>query len=323
MRIIDLMDTAHYVVERSARARQGEKVLIVTDTETSPLIGQALAAAAHMIGAVPVVATVLRLPYPAAEVPENVAAAVVGSEVTIAPASQPITHSKTIQEAIFRHHRRFVSMPGVTEYMMVAGASTVDPDLLEQLTKRVANALEDAHVIKAESLNGTSIEFSIEGRTVYPNYGVIAGDWGLAMFPDGEVSVAPVEESLNGTIVIDGYQLGVGALRELIRWTLRNGIVTNIDGGLEARALRRLVDMYGDTNTHRVGEFAVGTNPEAQLIGTAGEDKKMLGTIHFSLGDNILMGGQNQSKLHLDGVILSPTLSVDGKTLIENGVLRL
>ncbi|MEM2906113.1 MAG: aminopeptidase, partial [Candidatus Bathyarchaeia archaeon] len=277
----------------------------------------------HAGGAVPVVATVLRLPYPAAEVPENVAAAIAASEVTIAPASQPITHSRTIQEAISKHHRRFVSMPGITEHMMTAGASTVDHDTLESVTKATAEALKDARSVRAESRNGTSIEFSIEGRTVYPNYGVIAGDWGLAMFPDGEVSVAPVEDSLNGTIVVDGYQLGVGALRQPLRLTLRNGIVTSVEGGLEARALRRLIEAYGDVNTYRVGEFAIGTNPEAQLIGSAGEDKKMLGTIHFSLGDNLIMGGRNQSKLHLDGVVLFPSLHVDGETLIEDRVLKL
>jgi len=29
-----------------------------------------------------------------------------------------------------------------------------------------------------------------------------------------------------------------------------------------------------------------------------------------------------KSKLHLDGVILSPTMSVDGRPLIEDGTLR-
>jgi leucyl aminopeptidase (aminopeptidase T) len=43
----------------------------------------------------------------------------------------------------------------------------------------------------------------------------------------------------------------------------------------------------------------------------------------MSLGDDIDIGGELKSKLHLDGVMGRPTLVADGQTLIEDGQLRI
>ena len=48
-------------------------------------------------------------------------------------------------------------------------------------------------------------------------------------------------------------------------------------------------------------------------------DEYILGTLHFGLGTNIDVGGTIRSKIHLDGVILEPTLYVDGVKKIDNG----
>jgi leucyl aminopeptidase (aminopeptidase T) len=49
------------------------------------------------------------------------------------------------------------------------------------------------------------------------------------------------------------------------------------------------------------------------------EDKKLLGTVHFAIGDNESLGGQIQSTVHLDGLMLKPTVIADKKILVENG----
>jgi leucyl aminopeptidase (aminopeptidase T) len=41
--------------------------------------------------------------------------------------------------------------------------------------------------------------------------------------------------------------------------------------------------------------------------------------MHFGLGTNIDVGGSVKSKIHMDGVILEPTLYVDGSLRIEHG----
>jgi leucyl aminopeptidase (aminopeptidase T) len=44
-----------------------------------------------------------------------------------------------------------------------------------------------------------------------------------------------------------------------------------------------------------------------------------MGTLHFGLGTNVDVGGSIKSKIHMDGVILHPTLYVDGVKRIDNG----
>jgi 2,5-dihydroxypyridine 5,6-dioxygenase len=49
------------------------------------------------------------------------------------------------------------------------------------------------------------------------------------------------------------------------------------------------------------------------------EDKNIYGAMHFGLGTNIDVGGSIRSRIHMDGVILEPTLYVDGEVRIDDG----
>ena len=49
------------------------------------------------------------------------------------------------------------------------------------------------------------------------------------------------------------------------------------------------------------------------MRGVQREDKNILGSMHFGLGTNVDVGGTIMSNIHMDGVILEPTLYVDGR----------
>jgi leucyl aminopeptidase (aminopeptidase T) len=70
-----------------------------------------------------------------------------------------------------------------------------------------------------------------------------------------------------------------------------------------------------------IAEFSVGTNPGARLIGNLAEDKKAMGTVHFAIGDNRSLGGHVEAGVHLDGLVLKPTVIVDDKIIVEHGKL--
>ncbi|MBP1717820.1 MAG: aminopeptidase [Deltaproteobacteria bacterium] len=171
-----------------------------------------------------------------------------------------------------------------------------------------------------KSDKGTDAKFLSRGKS-FACYAQAPFPTGFAMFPDGEAIVAMDEKTLEGKIVLDVFQTGVGPLREPIVFELKKGRVFRFGGGIEAQQLQELVEKYGDENSYYFGEFALGTNPKALFLGSAGEDKKRIGTIHMSLGDDEGIGGSLKSKLHLDGVMGRPTLIVDGKTFIEDGRL--
>ena len=91
-------------------------------------------------------------------------------------------------------------------------------------------------------------------------------------------------------------------------------------GEIEAEKLKGIIDK-ADSNAKRIAEFAVGTNPRVRLTGNLAEDKKRLGSVHFAIGDNDCIGGVIRSGIHLDGVMLTPTVVVDGKRIVNEGHL--
>jgi len=74
-------------------------------------------------------------------------------------------------------------------------------------------------------------------------------------------------------------------------------------------------------NARNVAELGVGTNDRARLIGHILEDEKVMGTVHIAFGNNMSMGGKVNVPLHVDGILLKPTLEVDGKLVMKNGEL--
>jgi leucyl aminopeptidase (aminopeptidase T) len=72
-----------------------------------------------------------------------------------------------------------------------------------------------------------------------------------------------------------------------------------------------------------IAELGIGTNDQAIVTGAILEDEKVMGTVHIALGNNISMGGTCDVGIHLDGVILAPTVSVDGKLIMERGKLKI
>jgi len=53
--------------------------------------------------------------------------------------------------------------------------------------------------------------------------------------------------------------------------------------------------------------------------GVQREDKNIFGAMHFGLGTNVDVGGTVRSKIHMDGVVLEPTLYVDGEERMRDG----
>jgi leucyl aminopeptidase (aminopeptidase T) len=63
----------------------------------------------------------------------------------------------------------------------------------------------------------------------------------------------------------------------------------------------------------------VGTNDRAQLTGNVLEDEKILGTVHVAFGASAGIGGNVSVPIHLDVVILEPTLEVEGERILDGG----
>ena len=70
---------------------------------------------------------------------------------------------------------------------------------------------------------------------------------------------------------------------------------------------------------HKIAELGIGTNKGASLTGSVLEDEKVFGTIHIALGDNANFGGKVEAPCHLDGILKSPDLYLDGEQVMKKG----
>ena len=71
-----------------------------------------------------------------------------------------------------------------------------------------------------------------------------------------------------------------------------------------------------------IAELGIGLNPHVRKVtGNLATDEKILGTIHLAVGDNRALGGTQESSFHHDLVMEEPTVTVDGKLLMDRGKL--
>jgi leucyl aminopeptidase (aminopeptidase T) len=70
-----------------------------------------------------------------------------------------------------------------------------------------------------------------------------------------------------------------------------------------------------------VAELGIGTNERAELTGNILEDEKILGSCHVAFGASAAIGGTVQVPVHLDCVVLEPTVELDGEKIAGGGDL--
>lgn len=315
----ELLGVAHRCLTQLAEIHPEHTVLVVTDAETQT-VGEAFAAAAEPLARHTLL---LRMPMGAKhgeEPPEAVAAAMSRTDVIVQAVKYSLTHTDATRAALARNAQVFV-LRGATEEMLLSDIVDVDFDELKRVTNAVAERLSDGSKVRVTTPVGTDLQLGIEGRQAR----ALAGGTGPGRFGgprSGEAAIAPVEGTAQGVVMIEHSMDNLGLLDAPIELTVADGRVTDIRGGDSAAELRRILAL-SDENATNLAEFAIGTNPNARLTGNLATDKKVRGSVHVALGDSLSLGGTVRSDLHLDGMLLRPTVLVDGSPLVVAGELVL
>jgi leucyl aminopeptidase (aminopeptidase T) len=213
---------------------------------------------------------------------------------------------------------RIASMPGITKEILQR-AIDVDYEKMKLLGTKLKEAIAGKTNVTLVTQKGTMLTFSIKGRNAEGGQAglcVNAGDWDN--LPAGEAYVAPLEGTANGVVIIDASIAGIGKLDKSVRVVVENGFAVKIEGAEEAEILRKLLYKCGSL-AFNIAEFGIGTNSRAKVTGAILEDEKAIGTCHIAFGSNFSFGGTVNAGLHLDGVIMKPTVFVDNKKIMENG----
>jgi leucyl aminopeptidase (aminopeptidase T) len=313
---VEIIRTAEKLAREVMEVKEGDEVLVITDV-AKMTVGNAFTIACRAIGAETVMALMPLTGEHGNEPPATIAAAMKAADVIFAPTTHSITHTRARLEA-FKAGARTAILRGVDEDMMIKGAMVVDFQQLRGRTEKVAKVLSEADEIRVTSAAGTDVVFKITGRKAFSLDGYFHQAYGFAALPPGEAPTCPVEGTTNGTIVFDYSMDSLGKLSRPLVLKVEGGKVVSVNGeSEEVHALEQLFER--DETARNIAEFAIGTNPNARLIGNLAEDKKLLGTVHFAIGDNKSLGGEVESSIHLDGLMLKPTVLADKEVLVKNG----
>lgn len=292
-----------------------DDVLVVSNDEQEP-IASALATAGT-----PRARSVKNLIFPTLtrhgeEPPACIAEAMAQASVILTPTTYSLSHTQARARATERY-ARIATIGGVSEDTFKR-AIAVDYVALAATTRRLAQALTNARSCRVTTPAGTDVVLVLQGRTGISDDGNLqaAGEWGN--LPAGEAYISPQETRADGTIVFDGALAGYGLLDDPVSVTLSRGRAVNAEGDA-ADWLLETLDAGGPTG-RLIAELGIGTNPAAILTGDICEDEKVIGTAHIAFGMSASIGGVNLASVHLDGMMLKPTVELDGQLLLRDGL---
>lgn len=310
------------VIEDMVNLREGEDILIYADTAADAKAVESIAEAAHLAGGVVCLFWYETRPEVGIEPPKPLAAAMKAADVVIELADKYLIHTKSYHEAL-KAGSRNLCLTGMTPEMMLRCIGNINYPKMVELGDALAELLREGNEMQITTPAGTKLTSGIGGRPVFHNSGIISKP-GEQSFLGGQVSWAPIEESINGTMVFDGSLWPpeeLGLLKMPMIFEIEKGEVKNIKGDSEARVFERWLKGFNDPNMFKIAHFSYGFNPGARLSGVILEDERIFGCTEMGIGSQRprFKGTVGSAKAHTDGVMLNPTVVLDGEVIEKEG----
>jgi leucyl aminopeptidase (aminopeptidase T) len=300
------------VIDQCLGIREAEEVVVVVDDATRA-IGDALRDAAAQRGAEAVLTVMDPRPRDGAEPPAAVAGALREADVFIAPTSRSLSHTRA-RKAASEAGARGATLPGVTEDML-ARLMACDFATLQRRSRALADLLSNAGEARFTCPRGSDFTMDLSGRTGVADDGDLSGPNAFGNLPCGEGFIAPL--SGQGTVVASTLASIGLSTEEPVVLTVQQGRLTDANGANGVLFLETL-HAGGELGTN-LAELGIGTNERATLTGNVLEDEKILGTVHVAFGASAGIGGTVSVPVHLDCVVLEPTLDVGDTRVLQDG----
>lgn len=195
-----------------------------------------------------------------------------------------------------------------------------------------AELMEKAETIKVTTSAGTNLVCTKKGRKSHCEYGMAdePGRWDNCCA--GQVATAPIENSLNGTLVIEKGSgiCHLGFITEDIICKISDGYITEIKGGAWAEMLRQWLSGFNDKKSYLISHIGWGTDERAdwtkgQLIDSAMDWENYYGNMLIGFGINLFdtptrfsgFGGKNDASSHLDIAIKTIDFYLDDELIVS------
>lgn len=323
---LELVKAAMTLVRDVMLAKSGETVLLTVDTATDLRLTDAVMDAAYIIGAVPILVKHPMQKEAFTQPPPPVASAIVDSNIWIDFAYNTTQHSDAYRAAL-NNGVRHTCLTGMDVEMIVNTIGNVDVETVIEFGEYLVSALDKTDKIVIKSPAGTDLQAFKKKRFV-KHSGQKALKNGCSVMLCGQVTVCPIEETIEGTLVFDGALFPpaeIGVLNDKVVLTIKRGRITNIEGGPQAQLFVNWMASWDDENMYRLAHYSIGFNPGVtKPTGRIVEDERIFGTIEFGFGSQgkTLGGAFWNAASHTDGVVMAPTIIFDDKVFSKDGIYQ-
>lgn len=194
--------------------------------------------------------------------------------------------------------------------------------------------LQAATELRFTNAAGTDVTYTLEQfkgpppACILTEYGYTDTPGRWDHWPSGFLASTGTASGVEGRVVMDAGDLVLpwkSALRAPVSFAIRDGRVTAIDGGEDARRLREYIEGFADPRAYAVSHIGWGMNEQArwtvEVPGIAMEARACYGNVLFSTGPNTEFGGDNDTPCHLDLPMRNCSLWLDGEIIVQDGDL--
>jgi leucyl aminopeptidase (aminopeptidase T) len=327
---IELGKAAYKTVKDICDVRPGEDVLVYDDSQADHRVVQAIAAAAHAVGGKVTLVTYETQPEVCMDPPKPMVAAMKAADVLIENSVNYLLYSPAQTEALKTIRAYMCFGGGYTAGDFVRMVAKVDYPSMIAFGELLADMTQKAKKVRMTNAAGTDVVAMNGGRKVKQFGGVYNMPKGpmQQIMPAGQVGWCPLEETINGTIVYDGYLWPPDEIGPLpkppVKITVKKGVIVDIEQNANGVVFKKWLEAFKDPKMYRIAHYTYGICPTAELKPTTrniAEGERYFGNIEFGMGmQGPLIGGKGwTAAAHSDGTCAAPSVYLDGEKIEENG----
>jgi 2,5-dihydroxypyridine 5,6-dioxygenase len=215
----------------------------------------------------------------------------------------------------------------------------MSPPGLKEAVKYAHQRLAKTREVRVVSDAGTDLHYRCGEYPVMSQYGYADEKGRFDHWGAGHVHTFPNEGSANGRVVIQPGDIVIlpycRYVQDEVRLEIRDGFITKLEGGLDAKLMRDWLDDNkandADRDPYAVSHLGWGLNPQARWYGIAlnGDSPERSraaarvfpGNFLFSTGPNSEGGGKRKTRGHYDVPMRDCTVILDNEVVIDKGRL--
>lgn len=189
--------------------------------------------------------------------------------------------------------------------------------------------LKNAKELRVTNHVGTDVTYQLGQYPILTEYAFADEPGRWDHLPSCFAAATSNDGGVNGVVVMDKGDILFPFnkyLQEPVTFTIKDGYVTDIEGGFDAMLIKDYMESFNDPRAYAISHIGWGLNERAQWHSLAFDDqvfgmdgRAFYGNVLFSLGPNSELGGENDTPCHLDLPMKNCNLYLDGKLIVKDG----